>query len=113
MNPEFQRHATVPAYTCDLASPDQFRWSSPHEVPAIGQDIVIRFNGIGRARVVGYATVSGYLGVMTVPYSPPDWWVRQNGPPSHHNAALVFGAEIVPVPLKNPSTPGPSPCAGL
>ena len=100
MNQEFRRNATVPPYTRNLAASDQFRWSSPIDVPAIGDDIMIRFNGIGRAEVVGYATVSGYLALMCVPRSPPDWWVRQNGPASHHNAALVFGAEMSPAPTK-------------
>ena len=91
---EFQRHDQVPPFTRDLASVDSYRWSSAMEVPAIGTDVVIRMNGIGRARVVGYATVSGYLGVMTVPYEPPAWWVAQNGRSSEANAALAFGAEL-------------------
>ena len=91
---EFQRHDQVPPFTRDLASLDAYRWSSVMEVPAIGTDVVIRMNGIGRARVVGYATVSGYLGVMTVPHEPPAWWVAQNGRPSEANAALAFGAEL-------------------
>ncbi|ATA53136.1 hypothetical protein CKY39_07870 [Variovorax boronicumulans] len=94
MSNHFQRHETVPAYTRDLASKDQIKWSAEFDVPAIGEDIVIRINGIGRAKVVGYATHGGYLGVMSVPFSPPDWWVRQNGPPTLDNAALAFGAEI-------------------
>lgn len=93
---EFKRHDQVPPFTRDLASVDAYRWSSAMEVPAIGTDVVIRMNGIGRARVVGYATVSCYLGVMTVPYEPPTWWVAQNGPPSTVNAALAFGAELAP-----------------
>jgi len=94
MNLNFQRHATVPPYTRDLMSKDQFKWSAEFEVPAIGDDIVIRLNGIGRAKVVGYATHGGYLGVMCVPYNPPGWWVRQNGSASAENAALAYGVEI-------------------
>jgi len=97
MNNDFHRHEKVPPYTRDLASTDQLKWSAEFEVPAIGADILIRINGIGHAKVVGYATQDGYLGVMTVPYSPPAWWVRQNGPPSIGNPALAFGAEISPV----------------
>jgi hypothetical protein len=97
MDLHFQRHVIVPPYTRDLTSNDQFKWSADFEVPAIGDDIVICLNGIGRAKVVGYATHGGYLGVMCVPYSPPAWWVRQNGPASADNAALAFGAEISPV----------------
>lgn len=97
MNPSFQRHTTVPPYTRDLASKDHIKWSAEFEVPVVGDDIVIRINNIGRARVVGYATHDGYLGVMSVPYHPPDWWVRQNGPASLENPALTFGAEILPL----------------
>jgi hypothetical protein len=35
---------------------------------------------------------------MTVPYNPPAWWVRQNGPPNSGKPALAFGAEISPAP---------------
>lgn len=69
-------------------------------MPAIGADILIRINDIGRAKVVGYASQDGYLGVMTVHYSPPAWWGRQNGPANLDNAALAFGAEISPVTSK-------------
>ena len=97
MTARLQQHETVPAYTRNLASKDEIKWSAEFEVPAIGEDIAIRLNGIGRAKVVGYATYCGYLGVMTVPHSPPQWWVWQNGVPGLHNAALVFGAVIAPL----------------
>ncbi|MDQ0072604.1 hypothetical protein J2W34_004409 [Variovorax boronicumulans] len=94
MSIHFQRRETVPAYTRNVTSKDQIKWSAEFEVPAIGADILIRLNGIGRAKVVGYATHGGYLGVMSVPCSPPGLWIQQNGPPSSDNAALAFGAEI-------------------
>lgn len=92
----FQRHVSVPPYTRNLTSNDQIKWSAEFEVPRIGDEVVIRINNIGQARVVGYATQDGYLGVMAVPYDPPDWSVRQNGPPSLARPALAFGAEIGP-----------------
>jgi hypothetical protein len=94
MKNTFMRHTVVPPHTRDPFAHDMFKWSGDFDVPAIGEDVIIRVNGIGSAKVVGYATQNGYLGVMTVPYSPPDWWVRQNGSPSPDNAALAFGAEI-------------------
>lgn len=94
MKTRFRRHATVPPHTRDPFAQDVFKWSADFEVPSICDDVLIRINGIGRAKVVGYASQGGYLGVMTVPYSPPDWWVLQNGAPSPDNAALAFGAEI-------------------
>ncbi|MCR6481040.1 hypothetical protein NU688_33120 [Variovorax sp. ZS18.2.2] len=96
MTSNFQLLDAVPSYTRDLASTDQIKWSGDFEVPAVGDVVVMRINRIGRAQVVGYATESGYLGVLTVPFNPPDWWVRQNGPASRDNAALAFGAEILP-----------------
>lgn len=95
MKGRFQRYPIVPAHTRDPFAQDMLKWSADIDVPSIGEDVIIRMNGIGRAKVVGYASQDGYLGVMTVPYSPPDWWTRQNGPPSPDNAALAFGAEIV------------------
>lgn len=97
MSNSLLRHACVPSFTRDLSSPDEIKWSAAFDVPAIGDDIVIRMNGIGRARVVGYATQGGYLAVMSVPYHPPPWWVAQNGPAVPGNAALAFGAEISPI----------------
>ena len=94
MTTRFQRHTTVPVHTRDPFAQDMLKWSAQFDVPSIGQDVIIRVNGIGRAKVVGYASQGGYLGVMAVPYSPPGWWIRQNGPPSADNAALAFGAEI-------------------
>lgn len=87
-------HQRVPAFTRDLTATDQLKWSAAFEVPALGTDVVIRLNAVGRARVVGYASCDGYLGVMCVPYHPPEWWVMQNGQPTMDNAALAFGAEI-------------------
>ncbi|WPG38840.1 hypothetical protein [Variovorax sp. EBFNA2] len=97
MKTRFRQHITVPPYTRDPFAQDMFKWSADFDIPSIGDDVLIRINGIGRAKVVGYASQGGYLGVMTVPYSPPDWWTLQNGPPSPDNAALAFGAEISPI----------------
>lgn len=105
---DFQRHDRVPDFTRDLSRVDQYKWSAPFDVPAIGEDVVIRMNQIGRARVVGYATVSGYLGVMAVPYTPPAWWVAQNGRPSDRHPALAFGAEIALVTMSSTSEAKPS-----
>ena len=85
---------SIPEHTTDLASRAALRWSGLMPVPAIGTDVVIRINGIGLSKVVGYGACNGYLGVMTVPYDPPRWWVEQNGIPSERNPSLAFGAEL-------------------
>lgn len=98
IKPSVRLHTTMPAYTRNPLSKDMLKWSAPFDVPQVGQDILIRINAIGRAKVVGYGAQDGYLGVMTVPYDPPGWWIRQNGSPGADNAALAFGAEISLIP---------------
>jgi hypothetical protein len=92
--PTLIRLHSVPAHTTDMERSDLPKWSGKDPVPAIGQSIHVRINRIGTAKVVGYAIDCGYLGVLAYPLDPPEWWVRQNGPSTPENAALVFGAEL-------------------
>lgn len=46
MKTRFRRHATVPPHTRDPFAQDVFKWSADFEVPAIGDDVIIRINGI-------------------------------------------------------------------
>lgn len=62
-------------------------WSGTKEPPKIGEQVTIGVNGIGPATVTGYASESGYLGVMAKPLNPPAW---HSGGPS-----LTFGTEIL------------------
>ncbi len=85
---------TVPPFTRDLQDRLNLKWSASFDPPAIGTDVILSINAIGRAKVVGYAELDGYLGLMTVPYSPPAWWIEQNGRPGEAAPALAFGAEV-------------------
>ena len=85
---------TVPSFTRDLEDLLSLKWSAPFDPPPIGADVILRINAIGLAKIVGYATLDGYLGLMTTPYNPPAWWVEQNGPPGEAAPALAFGAEV-------------------
>jgi hypothetical protein len=66
--------------------PGAFAWSGAEPPPKIGAWVDIRINGLGKACVVGYATQSGFLGVMTQIETVPSW---HSGEP-----ALTFGAEL-------------------
>ncbi len=68
-------------------------WSGAEAPPPIGADVVLTINGIGRAKVVGYAVDGDWLGLLTVVYRPPNWWIQQNGMPSEKRPALSFGCE--------------------
>lgn len=89
-----QRLDAAPTFTRDLADQENLKWSAEFDPPPIGSDVILRINAIGLANVVGYATLDGYLGLMTVPYNPPAWWIEQNGPPGEAEPALAFGAEV-------------------
>lgn len=60
--------------------------------PAIGTDVSVTMNGLGRATVLAHEVVEGYLGLRVRLHNPPDWYVKQNG--KNARPALVFGAEI-------------------
>lgn len=68
-------------------------WSGDQPPPAVGSEVRIRLNNIGAAKVVGYAVVDGYLGLMTVAseHTRPDWHKKQN---PDNAPALAFGCEI-------------------
>ena len=66
-------------------------WSGKEPPPAIGTDIIIKINGIGKAKVVGYFVEDGWLGVMTQAEDPPAWYIKQNG---GNVVGYAFGAEI-------------------
>ena len=90
----FLRLQELPAYTTDRTAEGLPIWSGSEPVPAVGDEVQIRVNRIGRTKAVGYGVQDGYLGVMVYPLDPPAWWVVQNGQPSPENAALAFGAEL-------------------
>lgn len=76
--------------------PGALKWSGKGPIPAIGSEIEITMNGIGKATVVGYFMAPGeegtfYLGVRATPHNPPQWYVDQNG---ENHAGHVYGAEI-------------------
>jgi hypothetical protein len=68
-------------------------WSGEFAPPEIGDEVVIKINGIGKAKVEGYCLLDGFLGVMAKAIDPPGWFVKQNG---GNVASCVFGMEISP-----------------
>jgi len=108
MKMEYTKVATLPAYEtvtvdangmpCPPRDPEAVRWSGKTVAapPAIGERIMVRMNGLGPAKVVGYFTEAGYLGLLVKFENPPAWWVRQvHG--KRDTVGHVFGAEIAPL----------------
>jgi len=68
---------TFPVYLNDRGEP--LMWSGDFPLPAVGSRVFITMNNIGWAVVKGYFESYGYLGLMTLPLSPPEWLIKQRG----------------------------------
>jgi hypothetical protein len=66
-------------------------WSGKTPPPAVGEKIKVPMNGLGMGDVTGYFTESGFLGVLVKFDSPPEWYVKQNGP---NTVGHIFGIEM-------------------
>jgi len=64
--------------------------------PAIGERLTVRMNGLGPAKVVGYFTEGGYLGLRVKLETPPVWWIKQNADKlaKGETDSYVFGSEV-------------------
>lgn len=67
-------------------------WSGQGEPPAIGAEVAIKINRLGRCVVVSYFVQDRWLGLLVRLLDPPEWFVKQN--PITPDRAYVFGAEI-------------------
>ena len=80
-------------------SPRGVKWSGAGAVPAIGDRIDVKINGMGAGTVIGYFVEpepdNGWLGVKVTLDKRPDWHIKQCGP--DRPWTLVFGAEIAPL----------------
>lgn len=68
-------------------------WSGVGDPPKVGTTVGVRMNGLGTAKVMGYAVHDGYLGVMVRidEATRPDWHKKQN---PDNPVAILFGAEL-------------------
>lgn len=67
-------------------------WSGDF-MPMLGD--VVGTGSWGNAKVTGYFTENGYLGVELEPLDPPQWWVEQMLRGGHSTKELLlFGIEI-------------------
>jgi hypothetical protein len=77
---------------------EKLAWVSTKAIPAVGTEVNVTINGIGRSIVKKYFVEYGFIGLLVQPLSPPDWYVKQNGAdePCH-----VFPAEVTELQVRN------------
>ena len=76
---------------------ERLQWVCNKPVPAVGSEVCVKINGIGRAIVQKYFVEHGFVGLIVQPLSPPDWYVKQNGDDPCH----VFPAECLELQVRN------------
>lgn len=76
-----------------LNTPEELKWSGIGRVPAVGEIVRVKINGLGDAKVAGYFHDGGYLGLLVIVLDPPKWFVEQNKNAKREECG-VFGAEI-------------------
>ncbi len=52
-------------------------WSASFPLPKIAERVIVTINRIGASVITGYFAEAGYLGVMALPDSPPEYLRRQ------------------------------------
>jgi hypothetical protein len=57
-------------------------------------DDIVQTSQWGSARVTGYFTEDGYLGVELDPIDPPEWWVKAMENGERNRKLMLFGAEL-------------------
>ena len=85
--------AATTLYTTDDGA--TVRWASPLYPPAVGTEVAIIMNRLGKGKVISYFREFGWLGV-TVQLDEPPAWHRKQRP---NGVAMVFSSELKDYPL--------------
>ena len=77
---------------------EKLQWVSNKPIPAVGSEVNVTINGIGRSKVLKYFVEHGFIGLVVQPQNPPTWYIKQNGAdePCH-----VFPAEVTELQVRN------------
>lgn len=77
---------------------EKLQWVSNKPIPAVGTEINVAINSIGKAKVLKYFVEHGFIGLLVQPLNPPEWYIRQNneGEPCH-----VFPAEVTELQVRD------------
>jgi len=57
---------------------NELQWVANKPLPAVGSEVTVKINGIGRSKVLRYYVEHGFIGLLVQPVNPPDWYRMQN-----------------------------------
>ena len=77
---------------------EKLQWITNKPIPAVGSEVCVKINGIGRSKVIKYFIEHGFIGLLVQPQNPPTWYIKQNGAdePCH-----VFPAECLELEVRD------------
>ena len=85
---------------------EQLQWVSNKPLPAVGTEVEVKINRVGRSKVLKYFVEHGFIGLVVQPINPPDWYKNQNK--STLDSALydweechVFPAEVLELQVRD------------
>ena len=58
---------------------EKLEWVSKQPIPAVGSEVNVKINSIGRSKVLKYFVEYGFIGMLVQPFNPPAWYIKQNG----------------------------------
>jgi len=76
---------------------EKLQWVTTKPIPAVGSEVNVKINGIGRSKVLKYFVEHGFIGLLVQPLNPPTWYAKQNGDDPCH----VFPAECLELQVRN------------
>ena len=59
---------------------EQLQWVANKPLPAVGSEVEVKINGIGRSTVLKYFVEHGFIGLVVQPQNPPDWYKNKTSP---------------------------------
>jgi hypothetical protein len=79
---------------------NELQWVANKPLPAVGSEVTVKINGIGRSKVLRYYVEHGFIGLVVQPVNPPDWYRMQNESKTDSalydwDACYVFPAECL------------------
>ena len=77
---------------------EKLQWVTTKPIPAVGSEVNVKINGIGRSKVLKYFVEHGFIGLVVQPQNPPTWYIKQNGA---DELCHVFPAECLEFQVRN------------
>ena len=71
-------HAKVEQPVNSYTEFEKLEWVSDQPFPAVGSEVTVKINGIGRSTVLKYFVEYGFIGLLVQPIDPPAWYRNQN-----------------------------------